>query len=39
MDKDVLKIIIDLKDGKENAVAYGCDMSYDYVKINSLYTT
>ncbi|MEK6876284.1 MAG: bifunctional ornithine acetyltransferase/N-acetylglutamate synthase, partial [Nanoarchaeota archaeon] len=39
MDKDNLKITIDLKDGKGNAAAYGCDMSYDYIKINAEYTT
>ena len=39
MNKDVLRVTIDLKQGKQNAIAYGCDMSYDYVKINALYTT
>lgn len=39
MDKDSLKITIDLKNGKGNATAYGCDMSYDYIKINAEYTT
>jgi len=39
MDKDALRITIDLKDGKWNATAYGCDMSYDYIKINAEYTT
>ena len=39
MNKDALKITIDLKDGKVNATAYGCDMSYDYIKINAEYTT
>ncbi len=39
MDKDALKITIDLKDGKGSATAYGCDMSYDYIKINAEYTT
>ena len=39
MDTDELKITIDVKQGKENAVAYGCDMTYDYVKINAHYTT
>lgn len=39
MDKDNLKITLDLKNGKGNATAYGCDMSYDYVKINAEYTT
>ena len=39
MNNDVLRITIDMNQGKENAMAYGCDMSYDYVKINALYTT
>ncbi|MEK6869847.1 MAG: bifunctional glutamate N-acetyltransferase/amino-acid acetyltransferase ArgJ [Nanoarchaeota archaeon] len=39
MDKDNLKITIDLKNGKGNATAYGCDMSYGYIKINAEYTT
>ncbi len=39
MDTDELKITIDLKQGKENATAYGCDMTYDYVKINARYST
>ena len=39
MENNSLKIIIDLNQGKEYATAYGCDMSYDYIKINALYTT
>ncbi len=39
MDKDNLKIVVDLKQGDGNATAYGCDMSYDYIKINAEYTT
>ncbi len=39
MKKDTLIITIDVNNGKENAAAYGCDMTYDYVKINALYTT
>ncbi len=39
MDKDNLKIVVDLKQGNGNATAYGCDMSYDYIKINAEYTT
>jgi len=30
---------IDLKEGKANATAWGCDLTYDYVKINSRYST
>jgi glutamate N-acetyltransferase/amino-acid N-acetyltransferase len=32
-----VSIDIDLNDGKYNATAYGCDLSYDYVKINGDY--
>lgn len=34
-----LKITMDFKQGKESATAYGCDMTYDYVKINARYST
>jgi glutamate N-acetyltransferase/amino-acid N-acetyltransferase len=37
-NKDI-KIIVDLGLGKYSATAYGCDLSYDYVKINAEYTT
>ena len=39
MSGNYLRITINLKQGSQNAVAYGCDMSYDYVKINAMYTT
>jgi glutamate N-acetyltransferase/amino-acid N-acetyltransferase len=32
-----IKIVIDLKMGEENATAWGCDLTYDYVKINTKY--
>jgi glutamate N-acetyltransferase/amino-acid N-acetyltransferase len=34
---DEIKIIIDLKMGEVNATAWGCDLTYDYVKINTKY--
>lgn len=34
---DEVKIIIDLKMGKVNATAWGCDLTYDYVKLNTKY--
>ena len=37
-EKDI-KIIIDLGLGDGVATAYGCDLSYDYVRINSEYST
>ena len=39
MAKEELKITVDMKSGKESAIAYGCDMSEEYVKENSLYST
>lgn len=39
MKNKEIKIIIDLNEGKHDAVAYGCDLTYDYVRINSEYTT
>lgn len=34
-----VKIQVDLVKGKSGATAWGCDLSYDYVKINAEYTT
>lgn len=39
LDNQYVNIIIDLKDGNYNAVAWGCDLTYDYVKINGKYRT
>ncbi len=44
LGKEVLKeeeitIIVNLNDGCENATAFGCDLTYDYVKINGDYRT
>ncbi|MBI5680812.1 MAG: bifunctional ornithine acetyltransferase/N-acetylglutamate synthase [Methanobacterium sp.] len=39
MKKDEIKIIVDLNLGKYSATAFGCDLSCDYVKINSEYST
>ncbi len=35
-EKDIT-VIVDFHDGKECATAYGCDLTYDYVKINGDY--
>ncbi len=35
-EKDIT-VIVDFHDGNENATAYGCDLTYDYVKINGDY--
>lgn len=42
--KDVMRakeieIIVDLAAGSSSAVAWGCDLTYDYVRVNSKYTT
>ncbi|MBQ2764526.1 MAG: bifunctional ornithine acetyltransferase/N-acetylglutamate synthase, partial [Firmicutes bacterium] len=34
-----VKTIIDLKAGEHSAKAWGCDLTYDYVKINADYRT
>ena len=39
MKKDEFKIYIDLGIGNGEFTAYGCDLSYDYVKINAEYRT
>ena len=39
MKNDEVRIIIDLNLGEHSATAYGCDLSCDYVKINSEYST
>lgn len=34
-----VRIEVSVGDGKGKGVAWGCDLSYDYVKINAEYTT
>ena len=36
---DDIKIAVTLGDGDGKATAYGCDLTYDYVKINGDYRT
>ncbi len=36
---DEIKVNIDLKLGDKKATAWGCDLTYDYVKINGDYRT
>jgi glutamate N-acetyltransferase/amino-acid N-acetyltransferase len=36
---DTVKVAIDLGNGHGSGLAWGCDLSYDYVKINAEYTT
>ena len=37
--KDEVYIIVNLNDGEFSSTAYGCDLTYDYVKINGDYRT
>ncbi|MDR2156862.1 MAG: bifunctional glutamate N-acetyltransferase/amino-acid acetyltransferase ArgJ [Clostridiales Family XIII bacterium] len=37
--KDEIRITVDLRDGLKEAVAYGCDLTYQYVRINGRYRT
>ena len=39
LESDEVKILVDLKQGKFFATAWGCDLTYDYVKINGDYRT
>lgn len=39
LQKDTVTIKIDLKSGSARATAWGCDLTYDYVKINAAYRT
>ena len=37
--EDEIEILVKLGDGNASAEAYGCDLTYDYVKINGDYRT
>ncbi|MDO4467472.1 MAG: bifunctional glutamate N-acetyltransferase/amino-acid acetyltransferase ArgJ [Bacillota bacterium] len=39
LKEDEIEILVDLHDGEFNATAWGCDLTYDYVKINGDYRT
>ncbi|MBR1485840.1 MAG: bifunctional ornithine acetyltransferase/N-acetylglutamate synthase, partial [Synergistaceae bacterium] len=39
LTKHDIKILISLNDGESKATAWGCDLTYDYVKINGDYRT
>lgn len=39
LQEDTVAIAVDLGDGPGAGIAWGCDLSYDYVKINAEYTT
>lgn len=37
--EDEITVLVDLKEGEAAATAYGCDLTYEYVKINGDYRT
>ena len=39
MRKNRIEIVVDLNNGKHKQTMYFCDLSHDYVRINSEYTT
>ena len=39
MKADEVTVLIDMNEGAEEATAWGCDLTYDYVKINADYRT
>lgn len=39
LQKDTVVITVDLKSGDYQATAWGCDLSYEYVRINAAYRT
>lgn len=39
MEQDFVQIFVDLNQGNESAAAWGCDLTYDYIKINASYRT
>jgi glutamate N-acetyltransferase/amino-acid N-acetyltransferase len=39
LSNDEIKIIVHIGAGKKQATAWGCDLSYDYVRINASYRT
>ena len=39
LSSDEIQILVNLNEGDESATAWGCDLTYDYVKINGDYRT
>ena len=39
MQNENVNILVNLYQGDSEATAWGCDLTYDYVKINAEYTT
>lgn len=39
LSEEEIKILVNLKSGSGSAIAWGCDLTFDYVKINAEYRT
>ncbi|SHK19762.1 bifunctional glutamate N-acetyltransferase/amino-acid acetyltransferase ArgJ [Desulforamulus aeronauticus] len=39
LSQDPVTVLVDLKSGASSATAWGCDLTYDYVRINGSYRT
>lgn len=39
LEKDTIQIFVELNQGTNSATAWGCDLTYDYIKINASYRT
>ncbi len=39
MSEEAVEILVECKDGDAEGTAWGCDLTYDYVKINGDYRT
>jgi len=39
LNKDTVRVVLDFNAGDSNATAWGCDLTYDYVRINGDYRT
>ncbi|MXQ52725.1 bifunctional glutamate N-acetyltransferase/amino-acid acetyltransferase ArgJ [Shimazuella alba] len=39
LKQETVNIFVDLQQGKQKATAWGCDLTYEYVKINASYRT
>lgn len=39
LSEEAVEILVECKDGNANGTAWGCDLTYDYVKINGDYRT
>ncbi|MGJ7911597.1 bifunctional ornithine acetyltransferase/N-acetylglutamate synthase [Neobacillus sp. LXY-1] len=39
LDSEIITIVVELNQGKYTATAWGCDLTYDYIKINASYRT